>query len=140
MSSFKLKIMNFNFKLQLKIFKIEIKYSIIDPLFLKDWLFLENLIFKWSWILKCEVNDFRYSSCQKKYKSGQKKCKSDKKKYKSKLKLIKLGSYFFQIVIMLNFKFHLFHLFQFDDLQLLFVSFLIFGQYVINIICSLIKL
>ena len=31
------------------------------------------------------------------------------------------------------------HLFQFVDLQLLFVSFLIFGQYVINIICSLTK-
>ena len=90
------------------------------------------------WTKKSASRTKKSTSLDKKmYKSDKKKYKLDKKKYKSKLKWIKLSSYFFQIVFMLNFKFHLF---QFDDLQLLFVSFLIFGQYVINIFCSLIKL
>ena len=66
-----------------------------------------------------------YSSCLKNT--------SKTKKYKSKLKWIKFGSYLFQKnYYFLNSKIHLF---RFDDLQLLYVLFLIFGQYVISIIC-----
>ena len=54
----------------------------------------------------------KIASRTKKYKSGQ--------KLKSKLKWIKYGYYLFQIVIFLN---SIYIYFQFDDLQLLFVSF-----------------
>ena len=72
----------------------------------------------------------------KKVQVGQN-SKSLNKKYKPKLKWINCDFCLFERVILFNSKLYLFH---FDDLQLLFASLLIFGQYVINIICTLTKL
>ena len=52
---------------------------------------------------KYKFDKKKYKSGQKNVQVGQKKVQIRQKKYKSKLKWIKLSSYFFQIVFMLNF-------------------------------------